>query len=176
MFEDAFRAVAGRARHWLQAGRPAPASVAAVELDRFMGVWFEVARLPNLEADGFGRRAVDVTATYGMRPDGTISVQTAASNGARGRRSVVNGTARPVNPGGSRLLLTFYRVVRARLWIIGLDQEYRWALMGTPSGRRLWLIARQPRLADADYARAMAIAAAQGYDAARVRPTPQSRA
>jgi apolipoprotein D and lipocalin family protein len=92
------------------------------------------------------------------------------------RRTEVNGTVRPTNPGRSKLLLTFYRVMRGRLWLIGLDHDYRWALMGTPSRRRLWLISRSPRLAQAEYDRAMAIAAAQGYDVAHVRPTRQSRA
>jgi apolipoprotein D and lipocalin family protein len=92
------------------------------------------------------------------------------------RRTEVNGTVRPTNPGRSKLLLTFYRVIRVRLWVIGLDHDYRWALMGRPSRRRLWLISRSPRLAQAEYDRAMAIAAAQGYDAARIRPTRQSRA
>jgi apolipoprotein D and lipocalin family protein len=141
-----------------------------------MGIWFEVARLPNLEADGFGQRGVDVTVTYEKRPDGTISVRTVSYNAARMRRTEVRGTVRPTNPSRSQLLLTFYRVFRGRLWVIGLDHDYRWALMGTPSRRRLWLISRSPRLAQADYDRALAIAAGQGYDAARVRPTPQSRA
>jgi apolipoprotein D and lipocalin family protein len=92
------------------------------------------------------------------------------------RRTEVNGTVQPTNPGRSQLLLTFYYVMRGRLWVIGLDHDYRWALMGTPSRRRLWLIPRSPRLAQAEYDRAMAIDAAQGYDAARVGPTRQSRA
>jgi len=114
--------------------------------------------------------------TYEKRPDGRINVQTVSYKAARMRRTEVNGTVRPTNPGRSQLLFTCYRVIRGRLWIIGLDNDDRWALMGTPSRRRLWLIARSPRLAQAEYDRAMAIAAAQGYDAARVRPTPQSRA
>jgi len=154
-----------------------PTTVAEVDLNRLMGIWFEVARLPNLEADGFGQRGLDVTATYEKRPDGAIGVQTVSYNAkARMRRNEVNGTVRPTNAGGSQLLLTFYRVIRGRLWVIGLDHDYRWALIGTPSRRRLWLISRSPRLAQADYDRAMAIAAGQGYDTARVRPTPQSRA
>ena len=46
---------------------PPPATVAKVDLDRYLGTWFEVARLPNPEEDGFGRRSVDVTATYTRR-------------------------------------------------------------------------------------------------------------
>jgi apolipoprotein D and lipocalin family protein len=177
MITNASRAVADIVRLSFNNSRLPPATVAEVDLDRLMGIWFEVARLPNLEADGFGQRGMDVTATYEKRPDGTIGVQTVSYNAkARMRRTEVNGTVRPTNPGGSQLLLTFYRVIRGRLWIIGLDDDYRWALMGTPSRRRLWLISRSPRLAQTDYDRAMAIAAAQGYDAARVRPTPQYRA
>ena len=154
-----------------------PATVPEVDLDRYLGTWFEVARLPNLEADGFGRRCVDVTATYTKREDGLIGVRTVSFNAAAGmRRSEVNGTARPVNPGGSKLLLTFYYVVRGDHWIVGLDPDYRWSLVGTPSRRRLWLMSRTPRLDPADFDRAMAAAAAQGYDAARVRTTPQSAA
>jgi apolipoprotein D and lipocalin family protein len=177
MNANAFRATAHTIRRWFATSNRPPSTVAEVDLDRLMGIWFEVARLPNLEADGFGQRGVDVTATYEKRPEGTIGVQTVSFNAkARMRRTEVNGTVRPTNPGRSQLLLTFYRVIRGRLWIIGLDHDYRWALMGTPSRRRLWLIARSPRLPQAEYDRAMAIATAQGYDAARLRPTPQSRA
>ncbi len=152
-----------------------PATVAKIDLDRYLGTWFEVARLPNLEADGFGRHCVDVTATYTKRPDGLIGVQTVSYNAKAGmRRSEVKGTARPVNPGGSKLLLTFFTVIRGDHWIVGLDPDYRWSLVGTPSRRRLWLMSRTPSLDPAGYDRAMAIAAAQGYDAARVKPTPQS--
>ncbi len=55
-------------------------------------------------------------------------MQTVSYNAARMRRTEVNGTVRPTNPGRSQLLLTFYRVIRGRLWIIGLDHDYRWAL------------------------------------------------
>jgi apolipoprotein D and lipocalin family protein len=80
---------------------------------------------------------------------------------------------RTADPSGAKLVLTFFHLIRGDLWVIGLDPEYRWALMGTPSRRRLWLIARAPRLGAADYERAIAIAATQGYDSARIRPTQQ---
>jgi len=154
--------------------RHPPTTVAQVDLDRLLGTWFEVARLPNLEADGPGQRSVNVTATYAKRPDGRITVQTAACNAkARMRRTEVNGVVHPADPSGSKLILKFFKVIRGDLWVIGLDPTYRWALMGTPSRRRLWLIARAPRIDPADYERAMAIAAAQGFDVARVRPTEQ---
>ena len=85
----------------------------------------------------------------------------------------MSGVVHPADPSGSKLILKFFKVIRGDLWVIGLDPTYRWALMGTPSRRRLWLIARAPRIDPADYERAMAIAAAQGFDVARVRPTEQ---
>ena len=157
--------------------RHPPATVADVDLDRLLGTWFEVARLPNLEADGPGQLSVDVTATYAKRPDGQLTVCTVAKNAKAGmRRSEVNGLVYPDDPSGAKLLLKFYKLIRGKLWVIGLDPEYRWALMGTPSRRRLWLIARAPSVELDDYDRALAIAEAQGFDVARVKPTQQQTA
>lgn len=154
--------------------RHPPATVAQVDLDRLLGTWFEVARLPNLEADGFGQRSVNVTATYAKRADGRITVQTVSYNAkARMRRTEVNGMVQPADPSNAKLILRFFKLIRGDLWVIGLDPDYRWALMGTPSRRRLWLIARAPHLDSADHEQAMAIASAQGYDSARVQKTPQ---
>jgi apolipoprotein D and lipocalin family protein len=148
--------------------------VEQVDLDRLLGTWFEVARLPNLEADGFGQHSVNVTATYAKRADGSITVQTVSYNAkAKMRRTEVNGTVQPADPSNAKLILRFFKLIRGDLWVIGLDPEYRWALMGTPSRRRLWLIARTPRLDATDYEQAMAIATVQGYDSSRVRTTPQ---
>ena len=154
--------------------RPPPATVDRVDLDRLLGTWFEVARLPNLEADGPWQHSVNVTATYTKGPDGRIRVQTVAHNAkARMRRSEVNGSVHPADPSGSKLILRFFKLIRGDLWVIGLDPDYRWALMGTPSRKRLWLIARTPHIEPNDVEQAMAIAVEQGYEAARVRPTLQ---
>ena len=154
----------------IRLGRPRTrlATVAEVNLDRLLGAWFEVARLPNLEADGPGQLSVDVTATYATRPDGRIAVCTAARNARAGmRRTEVNGLVDPADPSGAKLDLRFSKLIRGQLWVIGLDPEYRWVLMGTPSRRRLWLIARAPCVAANDYDRALAIAEAEGFDTAR---------
>lgn len=156
------------------ASRDRPATVAQVDLDRLIGTWFEVARLPSLESDALWQRSVNVTATYAKRADGRISVQTVSYNAKAGmRRTQVNGMVQPADPSGSKLVLTFFHLIRGNLWVIGLDPEYRWALMGTPSRKRLWLIARAPQIGTADYDQAMAIAAEQGYDSARVIRTAQ---
>lgn len=154
-----------------------PATVAKVDLDRYLGTWFEVARLPNPEEDGYGRHCVDVTATYTRRRDGTVDVLNLARNARAGMRvSSVRGWAKAVDASGSKLVVTFFRLFKGDYWVLGLDPDYRWALVGTPRRRRLWLLARKPRLEAADYDRALAIASSAGYDAARIVRTPQSAA
>lgn len=154
-----------------RATAPPPATVAQVDLDGLLGTWFEVARLPSLESDSPWQHSVDGTITYVKLPDGQLSVQTASHNAKAGmRRSQVNGIVQPADSSGAKLILRFYKLIRGDLWVIGLDPDYRWALMGTPTRKRLWLIARSPRLDPSDYEQAMAIAAAQGYDTARVKP------
>jgi apolipoprotein D and lipocalin family protein len=155
----------------------APTTVAKVDLERYLGTWFEVARLPNPEEDGFGRRCVDVTATYSKRRNGTVDVLNVARNALAGmRQTSVHGWARAVDASGSKLVVTFFYLFGGDYWVLGLDPDYRWALVGTPRRRRLWLLSRTPVLAPAEYDRAMAIAAEQGYDPARIVRTPQSAA
>ena len=156
---------------------PPPATVAKVDLDRYLGTWFEVARLPNPEEDGYGRRCVDVTATYARRRNGTVDVLNVARDANAGmRRTAVRGFARAADASGAKLVVTFFRLFNGDYWVLGLDPDYRWALVGTPRRRRLWLLARAPALEPAEYDRVMAIAAAAGYDPARIVRTPQSAA
>lgn len=155
-----------------QPSGPPPATVARVDLDRYLGTWFEVARLPNPEEDGYGRHCVDVTATYTKRRDGRVDVLNQARNAkAGGRQTSVHAIARAVDASGAKLVVTFFRLFNGDYWVLGLDPEYRWALVGTPRRRRLWLLSRTPRLDPAEYERALVIAAAAGYDRSLIVPT-----
>ncbi len=58
-------------------------------------------------------------------------------------------------------------------WVIGLDPDYRWAVVGAPGRDYLWILSRERRMAEADFAAATAIAAREGFDVSRLRRTAQ---
>jgi apolipoprotein D and lipocalin family protein len=153
-----------------QPGPETPRTVPAVDLGRYLGTWYEVARFPNRFQDEGGRTCTDVTATYTPRGEGAISVLNRCRDGGaerevHGRAYVVEGS------NGARLRVSFFWPFYGDYWVIGLDPEYRWAVVGAPQRDYLWILSRTPRLPPAELAQAQAIAAAQGFDLSRLKRT-----
>ena len=146
------------------------ASVASVELARYAGKWFEIASFPMF----FQRNCVgDTTAQYALMPDARISVtnrcKTASGfDEATGHASVVEGSA------NSRLKVSFFWPFKSDYWVIGLDPDYRWAVVGNPNRKYLWLLSRTPQLPQPLLDAALASASAQGFDLSQLRYTPQA--
>ena len=151
-----------------------PRTVERVDLARYAGTWFEAARFPVRFQDGPNLRCDAVTATYALRPDGQVGVRNACRNGlAEGRpERVANGTAYVVEGSpNTRLRVSFFWPFYGDYWVIGLDPDYRWAVVGAPRRDYLWILSRTPQMAQADYDRAVAIAAREGFDTARLQRT-----
>jgi apolipoprotein D and lipocalin family protein len=153
------------------AGPPAP--VAQVDLKRYAGQWYEIARIPNR----FQRQcAGQVTARYTLRPDGRIDVLNQCL-GRNGKPDQVTGIARVADrQSGARLEVSFVRLLGLSLfwgdyWIIGLDPAYQYAVVGTPNRRYGWILARQPALSAESLAEVFSILRAQGYDPAAFQLT-----
>jgi apolipoprotein D and lipocalin family protein len=141
-------------------------TVAQVDLARYAGEWHEIARYPNWFQRGC---AGGVTARYTPEAKGTIVVENSCRK-ADGTRETVRGTATPVaGSGNARLKVRFFGPFAGDYWIIGLDPQYRWALVGHPSRKYLWILARTPTLPDAEYDRIVALAVRRGYDATRIQ-------
>jgi apolipoprotein D and lipocalin family protein len=159
------------------APRPSPVrSAKYVDLRRYLGRWYEIARLPTPHEK---RCVSDVTANYGVvGKRGPLSVFNQCRL-ANGRMRAVRGVARLVDGGSNaRLEVSFApRLLRwlpwvwSDYWILMVDADYRYALVGTPDRRRLWLLSRTPSLANEEHERLIACARAQGYDTAALRPT-----
>lgn len=155
--------LAGLASMPVPAAPPRP--VAQVDLARYMGTWHEIAKYPNRFQKGCGC----TTATYALRPDGRVSVLNRCSS-PKGDRSA-RGWAKVVGPG--QLKVTFFWPFFGDYWILALDPEYRWALVGSPDRRYLWVLSRSPRMEEAPYQALLAEALDQGFDPARlVRTEP----
>lgn len=156
-------------------GDPAPSTVPSVDLQRYGGRWYEIARYPNAFQDGRGRRCEATTADYAGRPDGTIAVVNACRNAlAGGEETVARGSAHAVpGSGNARLRVTFFWPFYGDYWVIGLDPAYRWAVVGAPGRDYLWILSRTPQMSSGDYSQALATARAQGFDTLRLQPTSQ---
>ncbi len=144
-----------------------PRTVERVDLGRYVGLWHEVARLPQRFQDNSSLRCEEVTAEYTATAPGRVGVVNSCVNAldparprsvARGEAYVVEGSD------NTRLRVSFFWPFYGDYWVIGLDPEYRWAVVGSPSRRSLWVLSRTPSLPPAELERALGTARAQGFD------------
>jgi apolipoprotein D and lipocalin family protein len=119
-------------------------TVAQVDLERYLGRWYEIARYEN----SFETDCVGVTATYGRKPDGTISVTNRCLlKSLNGEENIAEGSARVVDTKtNAKLAVTFFWPFEGDYWVIGLADDYSWVLVGEPGGRYLWILARTPQI------------------------------
>lgn len=158
--------------------RDEPTTVPSVDLQRYLGTWYEIARLPMRHEPPDYR---DVTATYSLQEDGKVRVANRAIDGD-GERQEATGEAAPVRGShNSKLEVSFLPegmrwipFTKGDYWILRLDPEYRVALVGSPDRKYLWLLAREPRIDSATRLEYLAAAQAQGYELDELIDTPQS--
>jgi len=153
-----------------QSGTP-PRTVERLDLDRYLGTWYEIASFPSW----FQRDCVATQATYSKRDDGQVGVANACRDKTLdGEWSGIEGVAWPAEPGEfARLKVQFFWPLRGDYWVLALDPEYRWALVGHPDRDFLWVLSRTRALDDSVYAGIVEQARAQGFDVAKLRRTLQ---
>jgi apolipoprotein D and lipocalin family protein len=147
-------------------------TVEKVDLARYVGQWYEIARYPNrFERDC----ASDVIATYATRPDGKIQVVNTCRKGD-GALKTARGNARIVDTrSNAKLKVTFFWPFYGDYWVIALDSDYRYAVVGEPGRKYLWILSRTAELDDATYREILNQIAATGYDPERLVKTSQKR-
>ena len=150
-----------------------------VDLARYAGRWYEVARLPNRYQD---QCSGDVVATYTPLPDGRITVVNECRK-EDGQTTRVEGVARRADDRGpaARLKVRFAPAWLSLLpfvwgdyWIVELDHDYRHAVVGDPSRKYLWILSRTPVMDPTTYESLVTAAGRLGFDATRLVRTPQS--
>lgn len=152
-------------------------AVQSVDLNRYAGKWYEIARLPMF----FQRNcASDVTATYTLQPTGKVEVNNQCM-GKDGKPMQSIGEATKNGDSGSKLKVTFLPqglrwlpVGKADYWVLALDPNYNHALVGTPNQKYLWILSRTPTMDEDTYQTMVATARSQGYDVSKLQKTVQN--
>ena len=149
-------------------------TVAHVDLGRYVGTWYEIASFPQR----FQRNCAATTATYTARTDGDIDVlNRCRDRTVDGPERVSHGRARVVDRRtNARLEVSFFRPFWGDYWIIDLDDDYAYAVVGHPGRDYLWILSRTPTLDPAVYERIVARLAAAGYETNRLVRTAQRAA
>jgi len=146
--------------------------VSDMDIDRYAGQWHEIAHLPV----SFQKKCVgDITATYSLRSDGRISVLNRCRVDDGGYLQA-EGIARAVEGEPGKLQVRFapdwlswLPLVWADYWVIALDPDYQWAMVGEPDRRYLWILSRTPDMPDGQLQALKTRAEAMGYDLAPLR-------
>lgn len=151
-------------------------SVAHVDLERYLGLWYEIGRLPMRHEDD---AASDVTAHYSV-DDGEVTVDNRSFD-EEGKPQQAIGKATPDAEHAGRLKVTFLPAglrwipfTEADYWILKLDASYLHALVGTPDHKYLWLLSREPEMEPRVMSEYFEEAERQGFDLTNWIRTPQS--
>lgn len=169
---SAFLVLAGNA--FAMGGGPVQSNVQTVEnvdLDRYLGTWYEIASIPQ----SFQRQCVGNTvAEYSLTKSNTIKVlnscdtKTGARKTAEARAKVVDKET------NAKLKVTFVKIFDwvysfgGNYWILDLAEDYSYAVVGDPSAEYAWILSRTPQLSFDDLTRANANLLKNGYDTCKV--------
>lgn len=118
--------------------------VSGFELQRYLGTWYEIARLDHR----FERGLSDIRAEYSLRDDGGINVVNSGFDAGQGRRTAATGKAYFVDkPDVGRLEVSFFGPFYGAYNIIALDKTaYTYAMIAGPNRDYFWILARKPVL------------------------------
>jgi len=171
-------AAAALAATWFAVGRRAsPGAVALsssanVDLQRYMGTWYVIANIPYFAENG-NVAARDI---YRLDGDGNVAT-TYVYRKAFDAAEKSLGSLGVVQPGtgGNFWIVRLFWLVRADYLILEVAPDYSWALVGQPSRKLGWMLARDAAMDDAAYATLLAKFAGHGYAAERFRRVPQFR-
>jgi len=152
--------------------------VKGLDLQRYMGVWYEIASMPSFFQP---KNGINTRATYSLNEDSTVHVLNETF--VNGKKSSIEGSAYKVDPKSEDAKFKVKFMVPPFLplipvygnyWVLLLDEDYQWALIGEPSLKSLWVLSRQKQLDEATYNRLLEHARQEGYDVGRLHKTTQN--
>jgi apolipoprotein D and lipocalin family protein len=149
--------------------RSVPQPNKSVDLQKYLGRWYEIARYEQ----SFQKGCEGVTADYSLRADGNIDVLNRCrkpggkSSEARGRAKVVDGETK------AKLKVSFFGPFYGDYWVLDHADDYGWSIVGEPSGRYLWILNREATPEEAEVKKLIDRAKGLGYDTSMLLRTKQ---
>jgi lipocalin len=140
--------------------------VKELDLEKYLGTWYEIARYDH----SFERNLVGVTATYSMREDGKIKVVNSGYEYTLdGKLSEATGKAKiPDLTEPSKLKVSFFWIFYGDYFVMELDQNYQWAVIGSSSDKYLWILSRVPHMNPTIYQGLLDNLTKRGYDVSKL--------
>ena len=139
-----------------------------VQLEKYLGKWYEIAHLPAKFQEGCN----ETTATYTLSKDGSISVLNQATK--NGKMKQAKGKAKVVDKNtNAKLKVTFFWPFYGDYWIIKLGNNYDYSVVGTPNRKYLWILSRTPQIDDELYSQLIEYAKSKGFEANKLIKTLQ---
>ncbi len=156
---------------------PPVKTVASVDLQEYLGSWFEIAAIPQF----FEKQCVaNTVAEYALAENDLISVVNSCDT-ANGKRSVATGRAKVVDRiSNSKLKVTFVNFLGWRFlfggdyWVLAIGENYSYAVVGAPGRDYAWILSRTPELKEAQITETKQVLASQGFDTCKLITTIQS--
>ena len=143
--------------------------VSHVQLESYLGKWYEIARLPARFEDGCSQ----VTATYTLSKGGSVTVLNECIK--NGKMKVARGKAKVVDKEtGAKLKVTFFWPFYADYWIIKLGNDYEYSVVGVPNRKYLWILSRTPQIDDKLYSELLQFVQSKGFNTNNLIKTSQT--
>lgn len=140
-----------------------------IDLVKYSGRWYEILRIQN----SFERGMEDVFAEYDLMSDGKLKV---VNSGYRdGKFKSITGKAHSVDKLNTKLKVSFRWPFTGDYWVLDLDKDYSWSMVGSPCRKYLWILSRKPYLSQQVILNLERRALLLGFDTKKLTVTPQSR-
>lgn len=165
---------------WKFFNYPSATAISEIDLRKYSGQWYEVARLPFY----FERNCYCSMAHYEFDPKGTLHVKNICTwKSPEGELHTASGEAVPVEPleegsaiSNGNFKVSLFEVISVPYVILAVDKNYDYAMVGSPRANKLWILSRKPSLDDKIYYQLIDEARSQGFDVTNIIKTYQGPA
>ena len=148
-------------------------TVEHVDVKRYMGTWFEIAKLPQR----FEKGLVGIKANYTLLPDGKVEVLNSGyKEDFNGKMKTIKGKAWVADTAtNAKLKVSFFWPFTGNYWIIELGKDYEYAVVGDESRKYLWILSRTPQMDETLYNELLKRVQDRGFDVSKLEKVPQKQ-